>query len=226
MLPEGWKRCTLEQCAEINPSTKLDIKIRKATFLAMPDVSEAGQIIGEKTIDVLSVANGYTRFQENDVLVAKITPCFENGKGALARGLVNNVGFGSTEFHVLRAKSKITPDLLHVFTRTHRFRSAGESSMSGSAGQKRIPAEFVRSFSIDLPPLNEQARICAVLSTWDEAIVTTEHLLANSRTQRLSLLSKVLSVPAAITEVVDRDRGSSLPPSVRSGIPKLPGAHV
>lgn len=145
--------------------------------MAMGDVSEAGEIIGGATVNLASMGNGYTRFQADDVLVAKITPCFENGKGALAHGLKYNVGIGSTEFHVLRAKETVLPQFLHLLTTTHRFRAAGELNMSGSAGQKRVPAEFLRSYPIQLPPLREQHSIIEILSAWDAIVRKTDQMI-------------------------------------------------
>lgn len=149
----------------------------EATFLGMADVSEAGEIVGGSIVNVAEKGHGYTRFQTDDVLVAKITPCFENGKGAIATRLQNGIGLGSTEFHVLRASASVQPQFLHLITRTHRFRLSGESNMSGSAGQKRVPAEFLRSYAFHLPPLAEQLEISRMLSTWDTTIGKAERLI-------------------------------------------------
>lgn len=186
-LPETWSSISLENCADINPRLRIADSVKAATFLAMSDVSETGEITGGSTVELTSLGTGYTCFQDNDVLVAKITPCFENGKGALAHGLKNGIGFGSTEFHVLRANEKILPAFLHLITTTHRFRATGEFTMSGSAGQKRVPAEFLRSYSIQLPPLGEQRRIIEVVSEWDSAIEKTQRMVV-AKSQRLSHL--------------------------------------
>ena len=177
-LLEHWSSVNLEDCSDINPRSRIADSVKEATFLAMSDVSETGGITRSSTVELASLGTGYTCFQNNDVLVAKITPCFENGKGALACGLKNGIGFGSTEFHVLRAKEKILPSFLHLITTTHRFRATGEFTMSGSAGQKRVPAEFLRSYPIQLPPLSEQGRIVEIISAWDGAIAKTERLIA------------------------------------------------
>ena len=116
------------------------------------------------------VKSGYTPFREGDILLAKITPCFENGKGAIAKGLSNGVGFGSTEFHVLRPREGTDLNFLFIHTRTPEFRRYGEANMIGSAGQKRVPASFVTDWRIPTPPLIEQCRIAAILSIWDETI--------------------------------------------------------
>ena len=186
-LPETWSSVSLEDCADIKPRSRIADSVKVATFLAMSDVSETGEITGCSTVEPATLGTGYTCFQNNDVLVAKITPCFENGKGALAHGLKNGIGFGSTEFHVLRAKEKILPSFLHLITTTHRFRATGEFTMSGSAGQKRVPAEFLRSYPIQLPLLGEQSRIIEFVSAWDSAIEKTRRVIA-AKTLRLSHL--------------------------------------
>jgi restriction endonuclease S subunit len=190
-LPKNWSWVSIEECAEVNPRTHIHETVKEATFLAMKDVSESGRIIGGSTVELASIGNGYTCFQTNDILVAKITPCFENGKGALTHGLVNNIGLGSTEFHVLRTKCSILPTFLHLITTTHRFRATGEFTMSGSAGQKRVPAEFLRSYSIHLPPMHEQARIVEAIFAWDTAIEKTERLIA-AKHKRNKALSNLL----------------------------------
>jgi type I restriction enzyme S subunit len=139
-VPEGWTWLRCEKVVEVSPgsSSELlgDIDV---SFLGMADVSEDGKVSTAHRRKVSEVSNGFTYFENNDVLVAKITPCFENGKGALVSNLVNGRGFGSTEFHVLRAKPQIEPEFLFLLTRTHAFRANGEKHMVGSAGQKRVP---------------------------------------------------------------------------------------
>jgi type I restriction enzyme S subunit len=111
----------------------------------------------QKQID--EVYSGYTYFRENDVVVAKITPCFENGKGAQAAGLLNGIGFGTTEFHVLRALEEFDKGYLFYLTITHAFRDIGASEMLGAGGQKRVPEEFIKDFRLGIPPLEEQKSI-------------------------------------------------------------------
>ena len=162
--------------AEINPRTDIALtEEEQVSFLPMQNTSESGDIISLQSRLLSEVSKGYTRFAENDVLVAKITPCFENGKGGFARGLLNGIGFGSTEFHVVRAMpDKADSKFLHHLTRSERFRRAGEKSMTGSAGQKRIPAEFIKEFPIFVPPLPEQKKIAEILSRIDNTIIIYE----------------------------------------------------
>ncbi|MCA1704626.1 MAG: restriction endonuclease subunit S, partial [Actinobacteria bacterium] len=107
---------------------------------------------------------GLTCFRKRDVLIAKITPCFENGKGACLEDMPTNIGFGSTEFHVLRAGKEVAPKFLEAVTRTRRFRQLGADAMTGSAGQQRVPTEFVGCYVVALPPPTEQDLIVRFLA--------------------------------------------------------------
>ncbi|EDV0905189.1 restriction endonuclease subunit S [Salmonella enterica subsp. salamae] len=157
-IPKHWETKRLRFYMTTNPS-KSEIKLageELVSFIPMESVGEYGglSLSMEKELD--EVGSGYTYFAENDVVVAKITPCFENGKGAIARGLKNGVAFGTTELHVLRAGEMILPDYLFHLTMSHSFRSFGESEMYGAGGQKRVPETFLKDFRIGLPPLSEQ----------------------------------------------------------------------
>lgn len=159
----GGEKSKLKELTRINP-LKSEVKELDpntvVSFVPMEDVSEAGELnlSQERTLD--EVYKGFTYFKDGDVVVAKITPCFENGKGALMRDLVNGIGFGTTEFHVLRAKdlSRLNPIWLFHVTRSKRFNAYGEMQMTGSAGQKRIPKSFLEDYEITLPPIALQNR--------------------------------------------------------------------
>src|SRR3989339_2230570 len=108
-----WKQSLLSEVCEVNPGKKDLQELDKDTvvsFLPMALVSEDGKIIDKEERKLKEVIKGYTNFRDGDVLLAKITPCFENGKRAIAKNLTNGVGFGSTEFHVLRSKGEVTSD--------------------------------------------------------------------------------------------------------------------
>jgi restriction endonuclease S subunit len=115
--------------------------------------------IPAETKKLRDVIKGYTYFRDNDVLLAKITPCFENGKSGIAKNLVNGIGFGSTEFFVLRSNKKILPELLYHFISDEKFIMEGKGNMSGSAGQQRLRADFVENHKVSLPPIKEQQEI-------------------------------------------------------------------
>lgn len=138
-----------------------------ASFLTMSSVSEEGYVRAEEDRSVVEVRKGYTFFERGDVLVAKITPCFENGKAARTNGLRHPIGFGSTEFHVLRASRDVLPDYVFHSVWNPSFRLIGARNMTGSAGQKRVPADFIKRLEIPIPPLAEQRRIAAILDKAD-----------------------------------------------------------
>jgi type I restriction enzyme S subunit len=180
--------------AETNPRTDIALaEEERVSFLPMQNTSESGNIITLQERAFREVSKGYTRFAENDVLVAKITPCFENGKGGYAEGLLHGVGFGSTEFHIIRAiPGRADSRFLHHLTRSERFRRSGEGSMTGSAGQKRIPADFIKEFPIFVPPLPEQKKIAEILSGIDRELYTCHENLSRTNLLRTSLLKSMM----------------------------------
>ena len=193
-LPDGWEIKRLEELATINPTrvAKLE-ELDEVTFLGMTDVSDEGKMVSPHVKTYRDVKSGFTRFSNNDVLVAKINPCFENGKGALVQNLRNGIGFGSTEFHVIRIDAQADDRFIFYHTVTHEFRQRGKQQMSGSAGQQRVPSEFLRGYKVALPPLPEQRQIAAVLGTWDRAIEQTTDLLRTLRTRHRGLMHRLLT---------------------------------
>lgn len=163
----------MKRIASLNPSKAEARTFLKAdtpvTFLPMERVRTDGRIDGE-LLSASAVWNGFSYFRRSDVLVAKITPCFENGKGACLDALPTEVGFGSTEFHVLRAGHDISPRFLHLLTTLPDFRQSGADAMTGAAGQQRVPQAFVENYSLPLPPLPEQAAIVRYLDHIDGRI--------------------------------------------------------
>jgi len=159
----------------------------------MADISEDGKIINHNQRPYKEVKKGFTPFSNGNILIAKITPCFENGKGALVENLVNNLGFGSTEFHVVRTNKHILNLFLYYHFNTHRFRKIGEKNMTVSAGQRRVSSSYIESYKIPLPSFPEQTRIAQILSCWDKAIEKTEKLInARSRLKK-GLMQKLLT---------------------------------
>jgi type I restriction enzyme S subunit len=154
----------LRQVVDINPSTKAAGSANDlVAFLAMSDISEEGRVASVQQRPLAEVQKGYTAFQAGDVLLAKITPCFENGKAALVNSLPTKSGFGSTEFHVLRPRKDVDPKFLFHLVWNHNFRRLGASRMTGSAGQKRVPVAFLSDYEFSLPSLIEQQRIATIL---------------------------------------------------------------
>jgi type I restriction enzyme, S subunit len=136
-------------------------------FIPMGAVHQDGSAPGEERRSLAEVITGYTYFEKGDVLLAKITPCFENGKAAHLVSLSHDFGFGSTEFHVLRAGPDIDSRYLYHAVRDPRFLRKGVSSMTGSAGQRRIPVAFVSSHQIPLPLLSAQRRVATMIDKAD-----------------------------------------------------------
>jgi type I restriction enzyme S subunit len=157
----------LADVVDINPRTFVDAALESVAFLAMADVTEGGKIARIQSRDLLEVSKGYTVFQNDDVLLAKITPCFENGKAVHVSGLFSGVGYGSTEFHVLRPSSKVDGRFLFHLIWNPLFRRQGAKRMTGSAGQKRVPIAFLADFEFELPSVLEQKRAAAILDKAD-----------------------------------------------------------
>lgn len=154
----GWGLTTLGQCCELNPKRPRDIDDDLiVSFVPMPAVSEKGKMDCSELRPYREVKKGFTYFAEDDVLFAKITPCMENGKGAVARGLSGGMGTGSTEFHVLRPiKGKTNPYWLYVITSMDLFRTAAKKTMTGTGGQLRVPISFLDNYPISLAPIELQ----------------------------------------------------------------------
>ena len=159
-----WKRFPLKQKAKINPSKAeingFDSK-KEVSFLPMPAVDDkTGTIKAPLIKKYAEVKNGYTFFRDGDVIFAKITPCMENGKSAICANLINGVGFGSTEFHVIRPNTKeLLPEWIHLIIRSKKFREEAEKNMPGTAGQKRVPKEFLEDYLFPVPEIAEQKKI-------------------------------------------------------------------
>lgn len=160
---DSYSSVRLGDAAYINPSTEIhSTRNDKVTFVPMEAVSDIeGKIISRLQVALIKVAKGYTRFQENDVIWAKITPCMQNGKSAVARNLQGGVGFGSTEFHVIRSRDyeSILPDYIWILLRMESVRELAKKYFVGSAGQQRVPSSFLEDLVIPLPPLAVQKQI-------------------------------------------------------------------
>ncbi|MBL7690595.1 MAG: restriction endonuclease subunit S [Flavipsychrobacter sp.] len=162
-VPAHWEVKKLKYIAKINPQKGQSgfdkNNSAQVIFLPMEKVSEDGTYDSSMRKPISELWNGFTYFEENDVIVAKITPCFENGKGALLSSVETKIAFGSTEFHVLRAVNNLLPGYLFLITKSDRFMNTGEASMTGAAGQKRVPTDFFEDFAVALPSVSEQTDI-------------------------------------------------------------------
>ncbi len=166
----SWRTVALGDVVKVNPRLPKDTdESQLVTFLKMAYVSEQGELLEQESRVLSETKKGFTYFERDDVLLAKITPCFENGKAALVNKLNTKIGFGSTEFHVLRPiKGKIDNKYLFFLVWNEQFRFLGEHAMKGAAGQQRISADFLKSLKIPLPPLEIQKQIAAVLEKADQ----------------------------------------------------------
>lgn len=154
----------LKDICTINPKSPGFQDELTVSFVPMPKVGENGEFDPSEIKTYQEVKKGFTYFQNGDVLFAKITPCMENGKGAIAQSLENGVGFGSTEFHVLRPFPKyVTSKWLFYLLSWETFRNEAEKSMTGSAGQKRVPKSFLDEYDVDLPDISTQEKMTDAL---------------------------------------------------------------
>ena len=190
----GWGLIPLGEACQVNPKKGQDKRMVSGltvSFVPMPAVSEKGEIDPSETREYDTVKTGFTYFAENDVLFAKITPCMENGKGAVARGLYNGIGFGSTEFHVLRPISgKTNPYWLYMLTAFSQFREDAANNMTGSAGQRRVPASFLENYRVSVPPMGLQEQFAAFVEQTDKSKFDLKQSLEKLETLKKSLMQQ------------------------------------
>lgn len=190
IIPYNWGIRQMGEVCVVNPARPQMIP-DMVSFLAMADVSEDAKIVRQKQIRCSEANNGFSCFCRGDILIAKITPCFENGKGAYTATLETSVGFGSTEFHVLRCR--IDPEFIFFHTVSFEFRKRLEAEMTGTAGQKRVQAESIAKYRIAVPPIIEQRKIAAILTTQDKVIELKEKRLAEKQRQKKYLMQQLLT---------------------------------
>ena len=170
-LPETWVEVRLTDVCELNPRLAADERLDNdaaVTFVPMSAVDETVGVISKPEVRTfVEVTKGYTNFRERDVLFAKVTPCMENGKAAIATDLENGLGFGSTEFHVLRPTEAVLPEYVFSFIRQQAFRDRAASAFVGTGGLQRVPPDFLTRVKLPLPTLPEQQRIVDVLRQAD-----------------------------------------------------------
>lgn len=195
VLPRTWCNAKISEITSVNPTIDkagipddLDI-----SFVPMPAVqAESGIIDVSGKRKFLEVKKGYTPFLEGDVLFAKITPCMENGKMAVVPEVRNGIGFGSTEFHVLRAFSGVIAKYVYYYVSSQAFRREAEHNMSGAVGQRRVTTPFLSACEVPLPPTNEQHRIVAkieeLFSELDKGIENLKTAQAQLKVYRQALL--------------------------------------
>ncbi len=161
---KGWSLKKLTEVCQINPSRKGQVQFEygdEVSFVPMQAVDDVtGAIVAAEPRPYGDVNKGHTWFIDGDVIFARITPCMQNGKAAVARNLANGTGFGSTEFHVLRPNPlMLDADYLHLMVRRPLFRQKAKESFKGTAGQQRVPESFFLSQEIPLPALEVQRSV-------------------------------------------------------------------
>ena len=199
-IPEDWESfrlrfvaktsVTKKEVRELDPETKV-------SFVPMEAVGEYGGLDLDTTKPLAEVVDGYTYFQNGDVIVAKITPCFENGKGALASRMSSGIGFGTTELHVLRPSGNLDARFLLYLTFSDHFRRIGAASMFGAGGQKRISDDLIRNFRHPIPGLSEQHAIAVFLdretARIDALVARKERLIELLREKRTALITRAVT---------------------------------
>ena len=201
-VPEHWDLRRLRFLAYINP-VKSELKEPDdvlVSFVPMEAVGEYGGLTLETEKEISEVYTGYTYFRNNDVVVAKITPCFENGKGALASDLKNGIAFGTTELHVLRGEL-LESRYLFYLSICDFFRKTGEAWMYGAGGQKRVPEEFLKDLIVPMPPPREQKEIGEWLETRIESFHASQNAIETS-IEKLKEYRDAL-ITSAITGQID-----------------------
>lgn len=172
-IPRDWKIKRIKDISVFSPSIDKIPKSEKITFIPMECVSDTGEVNVENICDIESISSGLTPFKNNDVIMAKITPCMENGKAAFINTLKTDMALGSTEFFVIRPIDYlIDGKYLYYCIYNEQFRKLAEINMTGAAGQKRVPSKFLKFSKFPIPTLIEQEKIVRYLDTEVEKINT------------------------------------------------------
>lgn len=193
----GGKRLKMsELCSVINPSKSElsnfgdDIFV---SFVEMASVNNDGYIESKVDKPLSELRRGsYTYFAENDIIIAKITPCMENGKCAIATELTNGIGFGSSEFHVFRCSDQIHNKYLFGYLNRESIRQMAAKRMTGSSGHRRVPISFYENLEIPVPSLEEQERVIKEIETYEAAIAKAKTIMSGCAERKKAILEKYL----------------------------------
>lgn len=202
---KGWKQYRLNDLFIINPPKDNISNDTEVSFIAMKDVSDAGYLISSEVKRFEEVKNGYTYFKNDDIILAKITPCFENGKMAVLSNLTNNYGVGSTEFYVFRKRpnANILPQILYYIFKEPSFRKNAIMHMSGAAGQKRVQRKFLEYYPLSIPLTTaEQQEIVQVLDTMSNIIRLREECISHAQDLIPALFQEMFKPYANCTKTV------------------------
>lgn len=195
-LMDRWDMKPISEVAEISPS-KQDISAysndMQVSFVPMSALDDlTGRIVKPETRQIGEVKKGYTYFANGDVIFARITPCMQNGKSAIARDLINGIGFGSTEFHVMRPKTNLLAEWLHVIVRHKDFKDDATAHFKGTAGQQRVPQSFLEKKLIPIPPIPEQLRIVSYLDNLQSKVDELKRFQNETQKELDALMPSIL----------------------------------
>lgn len=194
-MPEGWEWVRIKTACVINPRNIIDDNT-EVSFVPMTNIEEgyANKFISDVRI-WKKVKTGYTHFAENDIGIAKITPCFENKKSVVFNGLINGYGAGTTELHIVRTiSSLVIPEYLLIFVKRDDFIARGVLTFSGDVGQQRVTKDYVANYLFTLPPLNEQQRILNAVHNANSLIKSIEKSKDNLTADIYKAKSKILDL--------------------------------
>ncbi|MGU5708723.1 restriction endonuclease subunit S, partial [Aeromonas hydrophila] len=193
-IPKDWNVVRFGELFENNVQRQVLRKDELVSFVGMQDVSENGELTSQNRLPLNQIKAGLTYFERNDILVAKITPCFENGKGCHTDKLLTEIGYGSTEFHILRAKKCADSKFIYYWTIENSLRIALEAEMVGSAGHRRVPFSALQAYLIPCPTdKNEQSAIATILSDMDNELTALEQKLAKARDVKQGMMQQLLT---------------------------------
>ena len=199
-LPDGWTWVRINTACIVNPRNNIDDNT-EVSFVPMANISEgyANSFVSDSRL-WRNVKTGYTHFAENDIGIAKITPCFENKKSVVFTGLINGYGAGTTELHIIRTISGlIVPEYLLCFAKRNDFILGGVQTFSGDVGQQRVTKDYIANYLVSLPPLNEQKRIIS-------AIKEAYYIIENIEKTKLSLIEDVKKAKSKILDLAIRGK--------------------
>lgn len=192
---DSWEEKRLGKVCKINPSkinTKNLSDDLEVSFFPMASLSEiTGEIVGPEIRTLGKVKNGFTNFSEGDVVFAKITPCMENGKSAIIGKLINDIGYGTTEFYVLRCGEELSNKYLHHIVRSKKFRDEAKQNMTGAVGQQRVPKKYMEDYTLNLPTFSEQTEIVRII---DDLLAKEQQSkeLAENALAKIDLIKKAI----------------------------------
>lgn len=192
---DSWEEKRLGKVCKINPSkinTKNLSDDLEVSFFPMASLSEiTGEIVGPEIRTLGKVKNGFTNFSEGDVVFAKITPCMENGKSAIIGKLINDIGYGTTEFYVLRCGEELSNKYLHHIVRSKKFRDEAKQNMTGAVGQQRVPKKYMEDYTLNLPTFSEQTEIVRII---DDLLAKEQQAkeLAENALAKIDLIKKAI----------------------------------